>query len=269
MDASHQRDAGDMRRFAAGEQFDTPDERTIDPSLARIFQASADPVAVRLKTFPRYARRAQVTRFLALYELFKLIVPVKGSIVECGVFRGFSLMTWAKLSAVLEPTNYNRRIYGFDTFAGFPSVGLPDQPERVGTRAGEMASASERELRQLIAVHDKDRYLGHIPKVELIAGDMVTTIPDFLATHKHLVVSLLYLDADLHAPTRAALEHFVPRMHAGSIIAFDELDHPAWPGETEALMESLGLRRLHLRRFDFDPNLAFAAVGSGDRSLST
>ena len=36
-------------------------------------------------------------------------------------------MTWAKLSAILEPVNLTRRIYGFDTFAGFPSLSEKDQ----------------------------------------------------------------------------------------------------------------------------------------------
>jgi hypothetical protein len=253
------------RSFGAGGQYDTEVERSIDPAIAEIFNSSNDPVGTRLKTFPRYVRRAQLTRFLALYELFKLIVPMKGSIVECGVFRGFSLMTWAKLSAVLEPTNMNRRIYGFDTFTGFPTVHSADQPERAGTEEGEMASPSEDELRALIEIYDRDRYLGHIPKVELVPGDMSTTIPDFIERHPHLVIGLLYLDADLYESTAVALEYFVPRMHAGSILAFDELDHPRWPGETTALVEKLGLHRFVFRRFPFDPGLAFATLS--DRSV--
>ena len=49
------------------------------------------------------------------------------SVIECGVNRGYGLMAWAKLSAVLEPVNMSRRIYGFDTFAGFPSVNDKDR----------------------------------------------------------------------------------------------------------------------------------------------
>jgi hypothetical protein len=53
-------------------------------------------------------------------------MPVKGSIVECGVFKGFGLMSWAKLSAMLEPENFTRRIYGFDTFEGFTALSDKD-----------------------------------------------------------------------------------------------------------------------------------------------
>src|SRR3990172_4264158 len=87
--------------------------------LEKVFRDSEDPLSVKLQNFPIYARVNHMRRFLSLYELFKLILNVKGSIVECGVYKGFSLMSWAKLSTILEPDNFIRKIYGFDTFSGF------------------------------------------------------------------------------------------------------------------------------------------------------
>lgn len=240
--------------------FSTPTEREIPGRIAGIFQESPDELSVRLANFPRYARRAHVTRYAALYELFKLSLPVKGSIVECGVFRGFSLMTFAQLSAALEPTNLTRRIYGFDTFDGFPSVSGADAPEQTGAARGDLASDSYEELSRLIDVYDADRFLGHIPKVSLVRGDVNDTIPEFLAQNQHLLVSLLFLDLDLYGPTLTALKHFVPRMPKGSVLAFDELDNPIWPGETLAALEQLGIRDLELRRFEFDPYIAYAVL---------
>ena len=207
--------------------------------------------------------RQSLSRYLALYEIFKRVIPVKGSIVECGVNRGYGLMAWAKLSAVLEPANLTRRIYGFDSFAGFPTVGDKDQagPGWKTAKPGGLHADSYTELLSLIDLYDKDRFLGHIPKVELIKGDAVKTIPQFAEAHRHLVVSLLFLDFDLYEPTRAALEAFVPRMPRGAILAFDELDNPIWPGETMALLETLGIRDLPLERLEFDPYIAFAALG--------
>jgi hypothetical protein len=94
----------------------------------------------------------------------------------------------------------------------------------------------------------------------LIKGDAKETIPHFLKQNPHLVVSLLYLDFDLYDPTRVAIEHFVPRMPKGAVIAFDELDNPIWPGETQALLDTLGIHSLELRRLDWDPYIAFAVV---------
>lgn len=240
--------------------FQTDAERDVGRDLVRIFEASSDQMEDRIANFPRYARRAHLTRFLALYELFKRVIPVKGSIVECGVFRGYSLFTWAKLSAILEPNNLTRRVYGFDSFSGFVDVHERDLPAKTGVRAGDLASGLESELRELIELYDRDRFLGHVPKMHLISGDIAKTVPAFIQENRHLVISLLFLDVDLFEPTRLALEHFLPHMHAGSILAFDELDNPLWPGETEAAMEAVGLRGLRLERFEFDPYIGFSVL---------
>ncbi len=241
----------------------TEAEARVAAELAVAFERSNDPVGIRLENFPKYVRRQNLTRFIALYELFKLVQRVKGSIVECGVNRGFGLMSWAKLSAILEPINLTRRIYGFDTFTGFPDphrkdIGADDSKPTV--KRGDLAADSYEELLALIALHDDDRYLGHIPKIQLTRGDAVQTIPRFVEDNPHLVVSLLFLDFDLYEPTRVALDIFLPRMPKGAVIAFDELDNPLWPGETMALLEGLGIGRLGLERLEFDPYIAFARI---------
>lgn len=238
----------------------TKAEQEVGPAIERIFQASGDTVEQRLEAFPKYVRRQHLTRFIALYELFKNVIDVKGSIVECGVWRGFGLMTWAKLSAILEPNNLTRRIYGFDSFSGFPAVHDKDANPINPAVPGDLASDSLGELQSLIEQFDKDRFLGHVPKVHLIDGDATETIPKFVAENPHVIISLLFLDFDLYEPTRAAIEHLVPRMPRGSIIAFDELDNPIWPGETLALVETLGVGNLRIRRFPFDPYIGYAIL---------
>ena len=235
-------------------------EKQVGKNVSGIFEACEDTTEIKLDNFTKYVRRQQLKRFLAMYEVFKLVMPVKGSIVECGVFRGFGLMAWAKLSAMLEPENLTRRIYGFDTFQGFPSVAAKDQSLHTNSQPGDLCSDSYDELLQLIGEYDGDRFLGHIPKVELVRGDIVRTIPEFVSTHPHLVVSLLFLDADMFEPTKTAIDHFLPRMPKGAVIAFDELDNPIWPGETLGAIEAVGLSKLRLRRLDWDPYIAFAVI---------
>ena len=82
-------------------------------------RTTPSPWEVKMDNFPKYARRQTITRLLALYELFKIAMPAKGSIVECGVNHGFGIMS-GQFSAVLEPVNLTRRIYGFDTFFRVP-----------------------------------------------------------------------------------------------------------------------------------------------------
>jgi len=235
-------------------------EQQVGKNIERIFAECSDPLEVKLENFPKYVRRQHLKRFLAFYELFKLILPVKGSIVECGVYRGFGVMSWAKLSAILEPENLTRRIYGFDTFEGFPSVHPNDQGQFQRTEKCQLGSDSFDELVGLIKQYDADRFLGHIDKVELIRGDMVKTIPEFLHQHRHLLVSLLFIDCDLYEPTKAALEHFLPRMPRGAVLAFDDLDNPIWPGETLAMLEAAGTPKPKLRRIEWDPYIAYTVL---------
>ena len=235
-------------------------EREAAERYAQLFEESPDATCDKLAHVAKYMRSQDLTRLLARYEIFKRVLHVKGSIVECGVYRGSGLMAWANFSTVLEPLNLTRRIYGFDSFGGFPAVGPRDRGGTHVARPGDLRADCLDELRELIRAYDLNRPLGHVPKVELIAGDAVATIPEMIARKPHLVVSLLFLDFDLYEPTKVALEHFVPRMPRGSILAFDELDNPAWPGETMAVLETLGLRKLRLERLDFDPYIGFAVI---------
>ena len=73
-------------------RFETEAETETAAAVARIFDECLDTTQIKLENFTQYARRQHLKRFLALYEVFKLALPVKGSIVECGVFRGFALM---------------------------------------------------------------------------------------------------------------------------------------------------------------------------------
>ncbi len=240
--------------------FRTREEREAVRAYVSAFMNSKDPVEVRLAAFPKYVRRQDLTRLLALYELFKKVLRVKGSIVECGVHRGFGLMAWAHFSAILEPTNLTRRIYGFDTFSGFASVSEKDESALRTPQVGELSSDAYEELLEIIRIYDRNRFLGHIPKVHLVKGDALQTIPKFVQENPHLLVSLLFLDFDLYEPTKVAIEHFVPRMTRGAVIAFDELDNPIWPGETRALLDTLGIRGLELRRLEWDPYIGYALM---------
>jgi hypothetical protein len=238
----------------------TPAEREAGQRYAQVFLESSDSLELKLTSFPKYIRRQDLTRLLARYEVFKKVLNVKGSIIECGVFRGFGLMSWANFSTILEPINLTRRIYGFDSFSGFVDVDEKDRNRLRTVRPGDLSADSFAELQRLIEVYDSNRPLGHVSKVSLIPGDAQVTIPQFVKDNPHLLVSLLFLDFDLYEPTRVALEQFVPRMPKGAIIALDELDNPMWPGETLALLETVGLKRLRLQRLEWDPYIAFAEV---------
>jgi hypothetical protein len=235
-------------------------EKEAVEEYANIFDKSTDSTASKLQNFIKYIRRQDVTKLLARYEIFKKVLHTKGSVIECGVFKGAGLMSWALFSDMLEPVNLTRRIYGFDTFEGFPNVSEKDKNLLRNPGTGDLKAEVYHELGELINAFDKNRFLGHISKVNLVKGDVSKTIPEFIEKNQHLVVSLLFLDMDLYEPTKVAIEHFVPRMPKGSIIAFDELDNPIWPGETLALLETISINKLELKRLDFDPYISYAEI---------
>jgi hypothetical protein len=232
--------------------------------MSTVFEKSPAPVGVKLDNFPKYVRRQSLARFLARYELFKLQLDVQGSVIECGVHHGGGLFTWAKLSSALEPYAIHRRIYGFDTFSGFPQLSPADTPTEPQPAAivGGFAPGYpiDEELDHAIIEYDANRYLSQFRKVELVKGDAVKTIPAFLERNPQLLVSLLFLDFDLYEPTRTALEHLRPRMCKGAVIAFDEINNPLWPGETVALLETVQVAKHRLRRFPMDPNISYVVL---------
>ncbi|MCB1167821.1 MAG: macrocin-O-methyltransferase [Leptospiraceae bacterium] len=229
-----------------------------------VFEASQCGTDKKLANFPKYVRRQTLARFLVQHELFKLQLETKGSIVECGVHHGGGVMAWAKLSATLEPYNYHRTIVGFDSFSGFPGVSDVDSKNHPDVKVGMFGEEYDvlGELTESLQAFDENRFIGHIPKVDLVKGDAIVTIPEYMKKNPHFLVSLLYLDFDIYEPTKVALEHFLPRMPRGAILAFDELNNPDWPGETLAMLESKGLALGELRCFPFEPNISYLRIGS-------
>lgn len=231
-------------------------------AIEQLFESDPIDLIEKIEAFPKYVSRQSMAKFLTKYEIFKRILHVNGSIVECGVLHGAGLMAWAKLSSIFEPVNHTRRVIGFDSFEGFPNVTPEDT--QTGTASslhkGGLAGSPFDHVRRAVEVFDINRMVGHIPKVELVKGDICTTAATYVADHPHLVVSLLYLDVDLYEPTRAALEVFIPRMPKGAIVAFDELNAQIFPGETQAVLETLGLRTIQVQRFSFDSYVSFAVI---------
>jgi len=118
--------------------------------------------------FSKYSRRQEITRFIARYEMFKMVQQVQGSIVECGVYSGQGLFSWAHFSSILEPVGGAfRKIYGFDTFDGFPSVHEKDLlgSSNLNWKPGDLKCNSYEELINAINVFDKNRFLAQFNKI--------------------------------------------------------------------------------------------------------
>lgn len=230
-------------------------------ALERYFRDSRGTNVEKLQNFAKYVPRQSMASFLARYEIFGKILPVQGSIIECGVYWGGGLLAFAQLSAILEPVNYQRKIIGFDTFSGFTDLSKEDATGKsTHLKKGGLAADSYQDLKKCIALYDANRFINHIPKVSLVKGDIGETLPRYLEENPHTVISLLYLDTDVFQATKVALEHAIPRMPKGAIIAFDELNADNWPGETLAVLRTIGIKNLRIQRFPFTSFISFAII---------
>ncbi len=231
-------------------------------AIENFFQSDGLAWIEKIDGFPKYVSRQSLAKFLTKYEMFKQILGVNGSIVECGVLHGAGLLAWAKLSSILEPVNHTRKIVGFDTFEGFPHVHEKDRKTGSSSHLekGGLKGSSYESVLKAIEIYDLNRPLAHLPKVEVVRGDLLQTAEEYVQGNPHLVVSLLYLDLDLYAPTKKALEVFRPRMPRGALLCFDELNAKIFPGETIAVHEVFGLNNLEIRRFPFDPYVSYAVL---------
>lgn len=228
--------------------------------LDSFFSQSIGTNVEKLHNFTKYVPRIALTRFLAKYELFKKVLSVQGSIIECGVYLGGGLMSFAQCSAILEPVNYQRKIIGFDTFSGFTEACEREKVSSANLASEAFSLDAYEDLQKSIKLFDSNRFINHIPKVSLVRGDVRKTVPLFLAENPQTVISLLYLDLTLLEPTKFALEQLINRIPKGGIIAFNAVNNEKWPGETLAVLETVGLKNLRLQRFPFEPFICYAVM---------
>ncbi|MBI3723777.1 class I SAM-dependent methyltransferase [bacterium] len=211
---------------------------------------------VELTGIPIYARRVFLKRFLAHYEIFQKIANLPGDIVELGVYRGATLLSWANFLEIRNMGDRQRRVIGFDNFKGFgafdPKDGAP-APE-VGKKAGGFdGGAFEESLRDAIRIFDADRFIPYKARVVLVKGDIEETVPKYVSENPGLRVSLLHFDVDLYRPTLAGLQALWPLVVPGGAVLFDEYGIPPWEGESKAVDEFFG-GKVELRRFEWSSN---------------
>jgi len=229
--------------------------------IENYFKNSLGSNLQKLENFAKYVPRQILTRFVAKYEIFKKVLNVQGSIVECGVHLGGGLMTFAQLSSILEPVNFQRKIIGFDTFSGFTSISKEDSKGKsTELKKGGLAVDSYDDLKKCVELFDSNRFIGHKEKVSLVKGDLKQTMPKYLEDNPHTIVSLLYLDLDVFEPTKVAIEQLISRMPKGGVIVFDQLHSEFWPGETLAVLKTLGINNLRIQKLPFEPMISFAVI---------
>jgi hypothetical protein len=237
-------------RIGVGHEFD---QQIWSDILEAIKESGADEQDV-IENFLLYFRRVNFAKVLTHIEIFKKIIELPGSIVECGVFKGMSLLTFAKLVEIYCPGDTLKRVIGFDTFQGFVSLaqkdGLIDKrrgKEKGGWNSGEFKPT----LDKLIAIAQRDSMIPRFNRIELVEGDVSKSVPAYVKQNPGLRISLLHLDLDLYDPTLAALKALYPLVVPGGVVLLDEYGMEGFPGESAAFDEYFGNNRPKLTKFPF------------------
>lgn len=237
----------------------TSEEISRKDALAARLRTADIPDSELLDNLGLYLTRQSLSRINFMQKLYEMILPVHGVVMEFGVRWGQNMGLFSTLRGIHEPFNHNRRIIGFDTFAGFPSVAAEDGGA-VGTGDYSVTAGWKQELERILDFHEQNAPIAHKKKFDLVQGDATQTLPAYLKAHPETIIALAYFDFDLYQPTKACLEAIMPHVTKGTVLAFDELNCPDFPGETIAVREVLGLSSHAIRRDPSSPLTSYLVL---------
>jgi hypothetical protein len=178
-------------------------------------------------------------KLLAHYELYKSIIHLPGHIVECGVYKGASLIRFSTFREVLE-SPYSRKVIGFDAFGKFPAQERADDQRFV--------ERHERDGGDGIPIDELKAVFSHksLTNYELVQGDICATVPAYLAEHPELKIALLHIDVDVYRPSVVILNTLYERVVREGLVVFDDFGTVA--GETKAIDEFFAGREGIIRK---------------------
>jgi O-methyltransferase len=168
---------------------------------------------------------------------------IPGAFVECGVWRGGSMMAVALTLLRLGETD--RDLYLFDTFEGMTEPGAEDVKQdgehasdvvrRLSRDSPGFATASLEEVREAVLG------VGYPSmRIHFVKGPVEETVPE----HAPADVALLRLDTDWYSSTKHELTHLYPRLGRGGVLIID--DYAYWRGARQAVDEYVAENELAL-----------------------
>jgi hypothetical protein len=206
-----------------------------------------------------YMPRQELSRMLFLSDLYRQhVLETNGILVEFGTCYGRTASILTNLRAIFEPFNFTRRLAIFDTFTGLQGVEAVDGSDRLASDGAYSAGDGyEKHLGAVLDYHESEAPISHIRKFEIIKGDATQTTPAYFASHPEAIIALAFFDFDIYRPTKACLEAIRPHLTKGSVLVFDQLNCPGYPGETVALSEMVGLNNVKIRRSPLTPWISY------------
>lgn len=201
--------------------------------------------------FNLFMNNERFSKLIIHYEVFKLIKNLKGSIIECGVFKGTSLSRFAMMRELFSNPKKNKLI-AFDVFSDdFPDTKFKN--EKIQRKHWiKTAGGSSIGTNQLKSLFKKKK----IKNFELVKGDVLNTIPHYVKKNPNLKISLLNVDIDFVETTECVLENFYSKVVKGGVILFDNYEGTGtggtfYKGETETINKFLKKINKKINKFPF------------------
>lgn len=172
----------------------------------------------------------RISKMVAHYELYKSIINLPGQVVECGVFKGASLIRFCTFREILE-SQYSRKITGFDAFGKFQTQKCDSDDEFI--KKFEKSSGDGISVEQLNDVLLYKEFKNY----ELVPGNIEDTVPHYVENNPEMKISLLHIDVDVYNPSKVVLDCLFDKVVVGGLIVLD--DYGTVYGETRAVDEYL------------------------------
>ncbi len=239
----------------------SPSEKDFLKDFVELLKNTPIPDDELLQNLGLYLTSKSFSRLLFFYEIYRKIIHTHGVIVEFGVRWGQTLSILSALRGIFEPFNRHRKIIGFDTFEGFKGISVEDG-EKCACVDGSFSVSPRYEeyLDKSLFLQEQLNPISHLKKYELVKGNAIDTIPQYFEKHPESLISLAVFDFDIYQPTKVALEAVKPRLFKGSVLVFDELCDDIFPGETIAVLETIGVSSLRIERFPMASRISYAVI---------
>jgi hypothetical protein len=236
-------------------------EASLRKNLFGYFKECPIPENELLSNLSLFINRQNLSQMLFVDEMYRRILDVHGVVMEFGVRWGRNLALYASLRGMYEPFNHNRKLIGFDTFEGFPSVHEKDGNAAIIAKgAYNVTQNYEEYLAKLLDYHEQESPISHIKKYQLVKGDAIEGVERYLKDNPATIVALAYFDFDIYAPTKKCLEAIKNHVTKGTVIGFDELNNYDYPGETLAFKEVFGLDRFRIHHSKYSPTQSYIVI---------
>ena len=166
-------------------------EHKVDEKLIDLFNNCPIPQNQILENLGLFLNAKNFSRILFMHHIYDKIKNIQGVIMDFGTRWGNNMALFSIFRGMYEPFNRHRKIIGFDTFSGFPSINKKDGKSDL-MEEGNVATTKKYEvyLNQIMSVQEQQNPISHIKKYEICKGDASEKLKDYIDNNPETIIAL-------------------------------------------------------------------------------